>query len=234
MSETGSPQLRVNVAGGSALTRDLFCFILSQAGMDVRSETVPVEPCDLRLVIAEGDEMVRLMHDYPAARSVVVADVDVNDEAVVDLILEGADAVVGLDSAANDLAEAVRVVAAGGTLLAPKPARRLSELARTTRAQVATERALLTSRELDILLSIGRGESVKQTARTLGISAKTVENLQSRLFRKLDVRNRAQAFAHAHAMGLLPLPQRHVRSTPAGVSLDENSSSENHAKTTRV
>jgi hypothetical protein len=44
---------------------------------------------------------------------------------------------------------------------------------------------------------------VKQTARALGISAKTVENLQSRLFRKLDVRNRAQAVSRAHALGML-------------------------------
>ena len=64
-------------------------------------------------------------------------------------------------------------------------------------------RAELTSREFDILASVDRGESVKQTARTLGISVKTVENLQTRLFRKLDVRNRAQAVAVAHARGLL-------------------------------
>lgn len=62
----------------------------------------------------------------------------------------------------------------------------------------------LTPREQAILASIGQGESVKQTARHLGITAKTVENLQSRLFRKLGVRNRAQAVAAAHRGRLLP------------------------------
>lgn len=64
----------------------------------------------------------------------------------------------------------------------------------------------LTRREVDIIASIDRGLAVKQTARELGVTAKTVENLQSRLFRKLQVRNRAQAVARAHALGLLPFP----------------------------
>jgi DNA-binding CsgD family transcriptional regulator len=57
---------------------------------------------------------------------------------------------------------------------------------------------------MDIIQSITRGEVIKQTAIALGISAKTVENLQSRLFRKLGVRNRAQAVARAHSLGLIP------------------------------
>ena len=61
----------------------------------------------------------------------------------------------------------------------------------------------LTPREIDILASIDRGEVVKQTARQLGISEKTVQNIQSRLFRKLGARNRAQAVARAHELGLL-------------------------------
>jgi DNA-binding NarL/FixJ family response regulator len=55
----------------------------------------------------------------------------------------------------------------------------------------------------DILVSIDRGESVKQTARSLGISPKTVESLQSRLFSKLGVHNRAEAISHAHDLSLL-------------------------------
>jgi len=61
----------------------------------------------------------------------------------------------------------------------------------------------LTPRELSILQSVERGESVKQTARSLGIAMKTVENLQSRMFRKLGARNRAHAVTIAHRLGLL-------------------------------
>jgi DNA-binding NarL/FixJ family response regulator len=62
----------------------------------------------------------------------------------------------------------------------------------------------LTGRESDILRSVARGYSVRQTARALEVSPKTVENIQTGLFRKLEVRNRAQAVAAAEALGLLP------------------------------
>jgi DNA-binding CsgD family transcriptional regulator len=62
----------------------------------------------------------------------------------------------------------------------------------------------LTARENDILQSVARGYSIRQTARALGISPKTVENIQTRLFRKLGVRNRVEALAVADALGLLP------------------------------
>jgi DNA-binding NarL/FixJ family response regulator len=61
----------------------------------------------------------------------------------------------------------------------------------------------LTQREHEILHSIAAGHTVRQTARTLGIAQKTVENIQARLFRKLGVRNRSGAAAAAHSLGLL-------------------------------
>jgi DNA-binding CsgD family transcriptional regulator len=70
--------------------------------------------------------------------------------------------------------------------------------------KVATDTApILTRREMEILLSIERGESVRETATGLGISVKTVQNLQSRLFHKLGARNRSQAIARAYEVGLV-------------------------------
>jgi two-component system, NarL family, nitrate/nitrite response regulator NarL len=62
----------------------------------------------------------------------------------------------------------------------------------------------LTARESDILRFGAQGYSIRQTARILGIAPKTVENIQTRLFRKLGVRNRAGAVAVANTFGLLP------------------------------
>jgi DNA-binding NarL/FixJ family response regulator len=61
----------------------------------------------------------------------------------------------------------------------------------------------LTPREKEILTSISRGHVTKQTARLLGISTRTVENLQSNLFKKLRVHNRAAALVVARDLGLL-------------------------------
>lgn len=67
----------------------------------------------------------------------------------------------------------------------------------------AQEVPRLSPLEAQILASITRGESMKQAARALGISEKTVENLQRRLHLELGARTRAQAVARAHALGLL-------------------------------
>lgn len=62
----------------------------------------------------------------------------------------------------------------------------------------------LTGREEQVLQSIARGHTIRQTARALGIAAKTVENTQARLFRKLGARNRAEALTVAYRLGRLP------------------------------
>jgi two-component system nitrate/nitrite response regulator NarL len=61
----------------------------------------------------------------------------------------------------------------------------------------------LTGRERDILGSIACGHTIRQTARAFGIAAKTVENTQARLFRKLGARNRMEALTIADALHLI-------------------------------
>jgi DNA-binding CsgD family transcriptional regulator len=61
----------------------------------------------------------------------------------------------------------------------------------------------LTAREADILNSIAHGHTVRQTARSLGIATKTVENTQARLFRKLGVHNRTGALSMAYRLGII-------------------------------
>jgi two-component system, NarL family, nitrate/nitrite response regulator NarL len=47
------------------------------------------------------------------------------------------------------------------------------------------------------------GHTIRQTAHKLGIAAKTVENTQARLYRKLGTHNRAETIAVAYRLGLL-------------------------------
>jgi two-component system nitrate/nitrite response regulator NarL len=75
----------------------------------------------------------------------------------------------------------------------------------------------LTARECDILGSIACGHTVRQTARALGIAAKTVENTQARLFRKLGARNRMEALTIADTWGLIDRTMRPAdQDVPAG------------------
>jgi DNA-binding NarL/FixJ family response regulator len=139
------------------------------------------------------------------ARIVLVVPVAVDQALALQSVLRGADALLTAEQAPARLLETVELVAEGHALVGPALIRTLLDAMRLRLADQGTP-PQLTVRERQILASIDRGESVKQTARALGISAKTVENLQHRLFRKLGVRNRAEAVAAAHSRRLLAPP----------------------------
>src|SRR3989442_5317920 len=121
-----------------------------------------------------------------------------------DAVLGGADAVVHADESLASLAGTVEAVGRGEAVLQPAVVRRLAATARAgTGPARGPARPQLTAREVAILRLVDEGRSVKQTALALGVSSKTVENVQGRLFRKLGARNRAHAVTLAHRLGLL-------------------------------
>lgn len=194
--------------GATGTVRDLVAAVLSLQGVVV---TVAGDADDALHRSVDSDAVLVLVSPGPedwdtarrAARPVVlVSESHLGADERLAAVLRGADAVVHTDASPVELAEAVAAVRRGETILDPLSARRLAAAARTG-AVVATSELRLTPRELSILESVERGESVKQTARSLGIAMKTVENLQSRMFRKLGARNRAHAVTIAHRLGLL-------------------------------
>lgn len=64
-------------------------------------------------------------------------------------------------------------------------------------------RVHLSRRELDVLHHVAAGLSNRETASTLNLSQHTVKQYTSALYRKLDVRNRAEAASRAQQLGLL-------------------------------
>jgi two-component system, NarL family, nitrate/nitrite response regulator NarL len=143
--------------------------------------------------------------DWPAAGIPVVL---VRSEPppraeIVTALLRGACAVMTAERIATDLVSACTLAAHGYVTVEADAARSVLDAFRTPSAEPALPE--LTSRELDILRLIAGGHTVRQTARALGIAAKTVENTQSRLYRKLGARNRSGALVAAHALGLLEL-----------------------------
>jgi DNA-binding CsgD family transcriptional regulator len=117
------------------------------------------------------------------ARIVLVCSGELDEPGVVAAFLRGADALVPLSRVPQELSTVVELVALGSTLIDPAHARLLVEMARIQLASPTGPELQLTAREREILASIARGESVTQTADALGIAAKTVANLQGRLFR---------------------------------------------------
>ncbi|HTS96558.1 MAG TPA: response regulator transcription factor [Streptosporangiaceae bacterium] len=119
----------------------------------------------------------------------------------------GASALVSADRMDDHFLSVLRMVGQGYLVVDSMPMRPLIGAVRARwdeRAPGRLELPELTARESDILRSLAEGHSIRQTARALGIAPKTVENVQTRLFRKLGVRNRSGALAVADAFGLLP------------------------------
>jgi DNA-binding NarL/FixJ family response regulator len=118
----------------------------------------------------------------------------------------GASSLVPTDRIGDHFLSVLRMVSHGYLVVDSLPMRSLMGVVRPRLVQRITdsgELPELTARESDILRSAALGHSVRQTARALEISPKTVENTQTRLFRKLEVRNRAEALAVANELGLL-------------------------------
>ncbi|HEX5404250.1 MAG TPA: LuxR C-terminal-related transcriptional regulator [Pseudonocardiaceae bacterium] len=119
--------------------------------------------------------------------------------AVVDALAHRASGLIIGDDVRTGLGPALRLAAAGMFAMSWPYTTTLSSWAPPTLTAVPQ----LTPRERDILGSIARGHTIRQTARTLGIATKTVENTQARLFRKLGSRNRAETLTIARDVGLL-------------------------------
>ncbi|HEX4062622.1 MAG TPA: LuxR C-terminal-related transcriptional regulator [Streptosporangiaceae bacterium] len=134
-------------------------------------------------------------------------------------LTSGSNSLVPADRINDYFLAVLRMVSQGYLVVDSVPMRSLIKVVRTGFGQHMTDNGELpelTARESDILQSAACGYSIRQTARALGISPKTVENIQTRLFRKLGVRNRAAALAVVDALGLLPGPP----SAPAGPAAD--------------
>lgn len=120
-------------------------------------------------------------------------------------VLSTADVATGLTPTLNAVAQGLMVMGWGYA----------SALMRWTPASNDLTMPKLTAREFDILGSIARGHTIRQTARMLGIASKTVENTQARLFRKLGVRNRIEALTIADSLGLVDRATLPVDEGPA-------------------
>jgi two-component system nitrate/nitrite response regulator NarL len=149
---------------------------------------VDPEPEDWQVTIALGAPIVLIRNrDIPA------------ELAIADALARQPSAMASMPDVITGLRPTLNAVAQGLTVMSWGYASALLKWAPSPDLAMPK----LTPREFDILGSIARGHTIRQTARTLGIAAKTVENTQARLFRKLGVRNRMEALTAADALGLI-------------------------------
>ena len=216
-----SATVHVVLADDQDLVRSGFAMILdSQPDITVVAETADgaeaveairrhrpeVALLDVRMPAMDGINAARLVCAQTDCRVIMLTTYD-RDDYVYDALYAGASGFLLKSVRRDDLVHAVRVVAAGESLLAPKVTSRLiADLIRSrprAGSQPARRLDVLTARERATLDLLGRGLSNAEIAAALTLSEHTVKTHVSNVLSKLDLRDRVQAVIAAYETGLI-------------------------------
>lgn len=160
---------------------------------------------DVRLPGMNGIETARRIHRAnPQIKILVVTAYD-DDEYVRGAVHAGASGYLSKSSSGRELAEAVRTVAAGGSVLEPHILARLVAWSQDPGDALPE----LSAREQEVLQLLAAGLQNKQMAARLGISPRTVERHCDGIYSKLGARGRTEAVVRAISLGLLRAPDAH-------------------------
>ncbi|GIH93668.1 response regulator [Planobispora siamensis] len=212
--------IRVLIADDQGMVRTGFTvFLDAQPDIEVVGEAVNGEDAiartaELRPDVVLMDVRMPVMDGLAATREILISGAHTPkililttfdlDDYVYEALRAGASGFLLKDASAQQLAEAVRVVAAGEALLAPSVTRRLiSEFARVGPQRPRVRLDGITERETEVLTLIARGRSNQEIAEELVLSEQTVKTHVGRILAKLDLRDRAQAIVYAYESGLV-------------------------------
>ncbi len=172
----------------------------------VRRTQPDVVLMDIRMPQLDGISALRTIVADPAlagVRVIMLTTFEL-DEYVFEALQGGAAGFLIKDTEPVDMLRAIRVVAAGESLLSPSVTRRVVE-SFTARSVVRVHPHLseLTDREREVLTLIGEGLNNEEIAARLVVSPATARTHVSRTMIKLGARDRAQAVVIAYQSGLV-------------------------------
>ncbi|MFI1970830.1 DNA-binding response regulator [Streptomyces cinnamoneus] len=170
----------------------------------VRRLRPDVVAMDVRMPLLDGIEATRavLRAVAPPPKILVVTTFE-NDEYVYDALRVGADGFLLKRAAPAEIVQAVRMVAAGDSLLFPASLRSLAASRGNEPARAAMEKAALTAREAEVLRLMARGLSNPEIAAGLLVGTETVKTHVSAVLAKLGARDRTQAVIAAYESGFV-------------------------------
>ncbi|MBD0712040.1 MULTISPECIES: response regulator [unclassified Streptomyces] len=214
--------IRVLIVDDQVMIREGFSVLLgampdiSVVGEAVNGREAIEQVAVLRPDVVLMDIRMPELNGIDATREIVAADADAKvlvlttfdlDEYVYQALRAGASGFLLKDASARQLADGVRVVAAGEALLAPTVTKRLiTEFAKTPTGHRAPAQARigeLTERETEVLVLIAQGLSNAEIADHLVVAESTIKTHVSRILVKLALRDRTQAAVFAYEAGLV-------------------------------
>ncbi|MEO7062276.1 MAG: response regulator transcription factor [Dokdonella sp.] len=173
-------------------------------------ETIPrIKPdvvlLDMRMPGMSGLDVLNALAAKDELPPTIILTTFDDDQLVLAGLKAGARGYLLKDVSLDQLVDAVKTVAAGGSLVAPMVTQRLlSGLERMHNEFVSLDRPdPLTERETEILRLMAGGYSNKEIANSLGVAEGTVKNHVSNILSKLGVRDRTRAVLKAFELGIV-------------------------------
>jgi DNA-binding NarL/FixJ family response regulator len=212
-----APEITLLIVDDQDLIRTGMAMVLGQAegirvvgeaanGNDAVERARALEPdvvlMDVRMPGMDGIEATRqIVASLPGTKIIILTTFDL-DEYAFGGLNAGASGFLLKDAPADELVQAIRTVAGGEAIVSPRITRRMLELYRgilpVTEATASGARSVLSDREYEVLLGIGRGMSNTEIAQQLFLSESTVKTHVGRVLAKLDLRDRVQAVIYVY------------------------------------
>ena len=182
----------------------------ADTGLDVLAVCEELRPdvAVLDIALPDGVEAIRGLNDRQLVDIVVVLTDRTDGASVMEALRLGVEGYLVKSSALPTVGRQIRRVLDGERVISPEVQRialgELGAFARMAR-EGSVVRASLTPREHEVLMLLSQGLTMRQMAKRLGISPRTVETHMAKLYRKLDARTRVQAVSRAVSLGLIEL-----------------------------
>ena len=176
---------------------------------DLAATAVPdVVLMDVRMPRRSGIEACLTIKEIAPTARIIMLTVSDEEADLYEAVKNGASGYLLKDSSIDEVAQAIRVVADGQSLISPSMAIKLldefKQMSRSDRQQVPTPR--LTERELEVLKLVAQGLNNREIAKRLFISENTVKNHVRNILEKLQLHSRMEAVMYAVKEKLLDLP----------------------------
>jgi DNA-binding NarL/FixJ family response regulator len=175
------------------------------AGLELIARQTPdVVLLDVRMPRLDGLGVLRALATRPQAPPTIVLTTFDDDDLLLDFARAGAKGYLLKDVSLDVLADAIRTIAAGGTLIRPAITERIVRgLESNAHASETPTVVALTARERAVLRLMAGGYSNREIADALGAAEGTVKNHTSSILAKLGVRDRTRAVLAAIGRGLI-------------------------------
>jgi two-component system NarL family response regulator len=220
---TGSEPVRVLVVDDQELFRrglimllggDTDIEVVGEAADGVTATELAVKTApdvillDVRMPRRTGVEACRAIKEVVPAAKIIMLTVSDEEADLYESVKNGASGYLLKDSSIEEVAQAIRVVNEGQSLISPSMAVKLidefKQMSKPEREQGPGLR--LTDRELEVLRLVAKGLNNREVAKELFISENTVKNHVRNILEKLQLHSRMEAVMYAMREKLLDLP----------------------------